>query len=340
MVYDGMEKIKILKRIIVLFTCIFIILIGLFLIGNDYQMHEKRVSIPTTGGNLSAVITSPKQEKVKGIIIFVHGDGAQEATQNGGYKPLMERFAKQGYISVSWEKLGVGQSTGNWLMQTMDDRAQEVEEVIDWMKINYPDSVEKIGLWGASQAGWVIPKVMNRNSNITFSILVGPAINWMRQGEYNTGRQVKDAGGTNYEIVQAKQNFITDSLLIEENSSYNEYKKNGGKETMSPDRYLFIRKNMHQDITSDLSKIEEKVYLVLAENDKNIDSSETEKVYTSEINKKYLEVKTIPNVEHQMIDPQIAHSDILINIVGLILPKYLLIDDRYLDYCEQIVSNQ
>ena len=109
---------------------------------------------------------------------------------------------------------------------------------------------------------------------------------------------------------------------------------------MSPDRYSFIHKNIKQDITNDLSKIQEKVYLVLAENDKNIDSSETEKIYTAEINKKHLEVKTIPKVEHQMINPQIAGSDFLINIVGLIFPKYLLIDDNYLDYCEQIVSNQ
>jgi alpha/beta superfamily hydrolase len=340
MVYDGMEKIKIFRRIIFLLTCILIILIGLFLIGNNYQMNEKRVNIPTTSGNLSAVITSPKQQKIKGIIVFVHGDGAQEATQNGGYKPLMERFAKQGYISVSWDKLGVGQSTGNWLMQTMDNRSQEVEEVIDWMEINYPDSVCKIGLWGASQAGWVIPKVMNENTDIKFSILVGPAINWMRQGEYNTGWLVKDSGGTKQEVIQAKQNFATDSQLIEENKSYDEYKKNGGLETMSPDRYIFIHKNINQDITNDLSKIQEKVYLVLAENDKNIDSSETEKIYTGEINKKHLEVKTIPKVEHQMINPQIAGSDFLINIVGLIFPKYLLIDDNYLDYCEQIVSNQ
>lgn len=175
------------KKITIVMSAIIVILVAILFIGNNFEMNETRVTIPTTGGKLSAVVTTPKHEKPKGIIVFVHGDGAQEATQNGGYRPLMERFAKQGYISVSWDKLGVGNSSGNWLNQSMEDRANEVNQVIEWMKVKYPDSTTKIGLWGASQAGWVIPKAMNANNEIAFSILAAPAINWMRQGEYNTG---------------------------------------------------------------------------------------------------------------------------------------------------------
>lgn len=270
----------------------------------------------------------------------MHGDGAQEATQNGGYKPLMERFAKQGYISVSWDKLGVGKSSGNWLDQSMDDRANEVNQVIEWMKVKYPDSTTKIGLWGASQAGWVIPKVINANKDIDFSILAAPAINWMRQGEYNTGAQAKNAGATNKEIIQAKQNFLTDSKLISKNETYERYKQNGGKEEMSSERYDFVRKNMTADATEDLAKVQAKLYLVLAEKDENVDSAETKDVYTQVVKQTSLEVQMISNVKHQMINPVIANSELLINVVGLMVPKYFLVDDAYLDYCEKVVSEQ
>lgn len=330
----------IIKRALIILLGILIIIVGLFFIGNDYQMNEDRISIPTTDGTLSTIITSPKQGEVKGMIVFVHGDGAQEATQDGGYKPLMERFAQQGYVSVSWDKLGVGHSSGNWLLQTMDDRAKEVSDVIEWLKAKYPEYTKKIGLWGASQAGWVIPKVMNENSDVQFSILVAPAINWMKQGEYDTGNQIKDSGGTHMDILQAKQKFRNDSQLIEKNASYSQYKKSGGNEVMTPDRYLFVRNNLNQDATKDLSNIHGKLYLILAENDKNIDSAETEKVYRSKISKKDLEVKIIPNVAHQMLNEKIEDSDFLINLSGLFLPKYLLINNDYLDYCEQIVASQ
>ncbi|MDT0048684.1 alpha/beta hydrolase [Listeria cossartiae subsp. cayugensis] len=331
---------KLWKKITIMISGIVVILVVLLFIGNDYEMTEKRVNIPTTGGDLSVVVTTPKHDKPKGIIVFVHGDGAQEATQNGGYKPLMERFAKQGYISVSWDKLGVGKSSGNWLDQSMDDRANEVNQVIEWMKVKYPDSTTKIGLWGASQAGWVIPKVMNANKDIDFSILAAPAINWMRQGEYNTGAQVKNAGATNKEIIQAKQNFLTNSKLISKNETYERYKQNGGKEEMSSERYDFIRKNMTADATEDLTKVQAKLYLVLAEKDENVDSAETKDVYTHVVKQASLEVQMISNVKHQMINPVIANSELLINVVGLMVPKYFLVDDAYLDYCEKVVSEQ
>lgn len=331
---------KLWKKITITLSAIVVILVALFFIGNDYEMNEERVTIPTNGGTLSAVVTTPKHDKPKGIIVFVHGDGAQEATQDGGYKPLMERFAKQGFISISWDKPGIGKSSGNWLNQSMDNRANEVNQVIEWMKVKYPDSTSKIGLWGASQAGWVIPKAMNANNDIDFSILAAPAINWMRQGEYNTGWQTKDAGKTTKEIKQAQQNFLSDSALISKNKTYESYKQNGGKEDMIPDRYNFIRKNMNQDATLDLSKVKAKIYLVLAEKDKNVDSAETKNVYTQQIKKENLETQTIPNVSHQMINPAIANSDLLINIVGLMVPKYFLVDDAYLDYCEKVVSLQ
>ncbi len=147
MAKNGVDTMKRWKKITIVMSAIIVILVAILFIGNNFEMNETRVTIPTTGGKLSAVVTTPKHEKPKGIIVFVHGDGAQEATQNGSYRPLMERFAKQGYISVSWDKLGVDNSSGNWLNQSMEDRANEVNQVIEWMKVKYPDSTTKIGLW-------------------------------------------------------------------------------------------------------------------------------------------------------------------------------------------------
>lgn len=313
-------------------------LIGIFLVGNNYQMTQKKVIISTTGGDLSAIMTFPKTQNVKGVIIFVHGDGAQLATQNGGYYPLMERFAKQGYASISWDKLGVGNSTGNWLNQSMDDRANEVSQVISWLKSEHSDVTKSIGLWGASQAGWVIPKVMNESQNtIDFALLAAPAINWIRQGEYNTIWQAKD----NHESLnKAQQNFKSDVEIIKKSATFDSYKKNGGTDTMTETRYQFVKRNMNEDTTEELKEISNPIALILAENDKNVDSKETAKVYKANVKTNLLDTKIIKKVEHQMINPDIAQSNTLINIVGLMVPKYLLIDKEYLDFCENYVANQ
>lgn len=327
-----------MKKIILWIIVILVILTTIFIIGNDYEMVEKKVTIPTNSGQLSTVMTFPKNKKAKGVIVFVHGDGAQLATQNGGYLPLMERFAKQGYVSVSWDKLGVGNSTGNWLDQSMSDRANEVSEVIEWLKEEHSDITNSIGLWGASQAGWVIPKVMNEPKNkIKFALLAAPAINWIRQGEYNTVWQAKDA---HQSAQKASMAFLKDVELIKTFDTTKQYQKYGGTDIVSEDRYQFIKRNMNEDSTNEIKAIKQPIALILAEKDKNVDSTETRKIYEKEIQSHLLTVEMIKNVNHQMINPLIANSDMLINITGLMLPKYLLIDKAYLDFCEDYVSKQ
>lgn len=325
------------KKIFAAIFIVLVLMIGIFIFGNDYQMSEKKVMIHTKTNNLSTIMTFPKHEKIKGFIVFVHGDGAQNATQDDGYKPLMERFAKQGYVSISWDKPGVEKSTGNWLHQSMTDRANEVTEVIDWVHKAYPNANYQIGLWGASQAGWVIPKVMKQENKINFALLAAPAINVIRQGIYYNVWQSKKSGATNQEINRIKRNFINDSYLIQKYNTYQEYKMHGG-EKISADRYHFVRKLLNEDATADLSQVHGKIGLVLAAKDKNVDSVETKNVYSKVIDAKKLSIKMIPNVEHRMINPDIANSYFLINLVGVMLPKYYLIDKNYLDYCETFVS--
>lgn len=314
---------------------ILVLLFSIFLMGNDYDMTESSETIPTPMGKLAVVMTQPKNKKATGIVLFVHGDGAQNATQDGGYKPLMERFAQQGFIAVSWDKLGVGKSSGNWLDQTMDDRSKEVSYVISWLKKNYPSESGTIGLWGASQAGWVIPRVLTERTDIRFSILVGPAINWLRQGAYDTEHHVQK---NKKKLAQAKQEFWKDSKLIEQNGTYKAYREAGGKEQYNPQRYQFIRRNMQEDVTGYLKNIHSDLFLIVADQDRNVDSNETERIYSKEVEPQYLHTKRIAKVGHQMLHTKIEGSKILTYLSAVFTPKYFLLDKNYLDYCEEIVK--
>lgn len=44
----------------------------------------------------------------------------------------------------------------------MEDRAQETIYAINWAKALPMIDAQAIGLWGASQAGWVIPKIVKK----------------------------------------------------------------------------------------------------------------------------------------------------------------------------------
>ena len=150
--------------------------------------------------------------------------------------------------------------------------------------------------------------------------------------------RLKKRGDTDEEARKTQTHFEKEVSLINANKTYSDYKKNGGAEKLSDNRYEFIRKNINEDVTKTLSNVDKPLLLVLADKDENVDSNETERVYSEEVDSRFLTVKRIPNVEHQMINPMIANSDILINIVGFMLPKYFLIDQTYLNECSKFIS--
>ena len=84
-----------------------------------------------------------------------------------------EAFARRGIASLSWDKPGVGDSSGDWTTQTMQDQAQEALAAIRFLTGHWEILPTKIGAWGISQAGWVLPLVYALSSvDVAFLIAV------------------------------------------------------------------------------------------------------------------------------------------------------------------------
>jgi pimeloyl-ACP methyl ester carboxylesterase len=103
-------------------------------------------------------------------ILFVHGSG-EPSRHSPFYRPLRDEFLRRGFATLIWSRPGVDESTGDHLRYSMDQRAGEVESAIDMLAARADVDPGRIGLWGISQAGWVVPKVAARRE-IAFMILV------------------------------------------------------------------------------------------------------------------------------------------------------------------------
>lgn len=162
---------------------------------------------------------------------------------------------------------------------------------------------QKIGLWGASQAGWVIPKIVKEEHDIAFSILVSPAVNWISQGQFNTRKEMEQEGATPQEI-QKTLNYDQEVLqLLKKHASYEEYLGIADPDDMiSKERWSFIGKNFLSDSTEELSHFHSPVLLVLAGKDINVDVKDTERVYRQKIPPELLSVIHLPEADHSMMD--------------------------------------
>lgn len=292
-----------MKKIIMGCTTVILVLIGVMLYQNNFDMKLEDEVLETKEGKLQLEYALP-QKKTKekpGIIFFIHGDGPTTKNADEGYYPAWEVLAKENYISVSWDKRGVGNSEGNWLSQNMVDREKEANDVIEWALTHFDIDKKKVGVWGASQGGWVIPKVLNHNNKVTFAIGVAPAVNWLRQGRYNTIAAMKEKGKTETEIeAKLKKEEIVNNYL--EKDDYDGYLESKcDDEPLSKERWDFIVKNMSLDVTNDLKKITKPYHLIIGDADINVDVSETEKVYKEELPGDSLTVHHVKNGTHQML---------------------------------------
>lgn len=246
------------------------------------------------------------KEKTKGIVLFVHGDGALPYDAHGYYKPIWKQLIHSGYAVFSWSKPGVGDSSGNWLNQSMQDRQAEVREAINFVKTTYGYHPSQIGLMGFSQAGWVVPAVAKDNPDVAFIIGVGFAINWIEQGWYLTKVRLRNAGYSEQDIANAKKFWHKEVSLIQTSADYEEYithfPQNEFLQPAPKARFAFIKKNILSDATKDYKGVTQPALILLGDHDANVDIENTQFTLKKHVqDKNNMQVYVIKNATHSLL---------------------------------------
>ncbi|WP_206608912.1 alpha/beta hydrolase [Notoacmeibacter marinus] len=210
---------------------------------------------------------------VQAGVVLVHGDGPQDRSSAGGYAPLVNNLLDAGIAVASWDKPGIGGSTGHWLDQSMADRAAEARAALALLDRKL-DGIS-IGALGFSQAGWVLPK-LNR-SDVDFLVLVGPAVSWRMQGRYYNRMRLLRQGADNAEIEQAlAREAIANERFFGSKSRFEPNKDVTG---LGEDRWSFIRRNRDQDAREDLGRLDMPLLAIWGAEDLNVDASGDAAIY-------------------------------------------------------------
>ncbi len=148
----------------------------------------------------------PEGEGRHPLVIMVHGDGP--ATRGALAKPK-EAILRAGYATLLWDKPGSGESTGSLSRdRRLAERAAILGDAIEFMKKHRAIDAGRIGLWGVSQAGYVMPLALERTKDIRFMICVGcPGTNGIDQTAYLIRRQLAFAGMPEDEAKRMEAHF-------------------------------------------------------------------------------------------------------------------------------------
>ncbi len=307
---------------------------GTAVAGNSFRFTQQAVTIPGPEGDLAGVLTVPPEGAARGLVVMVHGDGPVDATQGGLYAPWFEGAADAGFATLSWSKPGIGGSAGNWLTQSMDDRAAEVSSVLDWAEHNDTLPTDTVVLWGASQAGWVLPKVTQARDDIDGVVAVGTAINWLQQGRFNLLAELERDDASTQEREYATTESDRTRELLERGASHEEYlASTTSTEPMTADRWSFVMKNFAADATDDLiasASREIPVHLMVGTHDHNVDVAETESTYRSVFGP-LLSVTRVDGA-HSLARTVMEDNDAVGLVTGIFWPRALLAPGTIDDY--------
>ena len=176
---------------------------GRTLAGKDVKVEE--ISFRSGKFKLVGDLLIPVEGENHPAVILVHGDGPhtrRTATTSGS---TTRTFLENGYAVFSWDKPGSGESTGK-INDALTQRSEILADGIAVLAENPNIDPERIGLWGISQAGWIMPMALELNDDVAFMVLVSvSAEDGIEQGAYMVAQQLLSAGGTEEDAALVEQ---------------------------------------------------------------------------------------------------------------------------------------
>jgi pimeloyl-ACP methyl ester carboxylesterase len=286
---------------------------------SDFDLAEhntREVSFTLEDALLSGTLVMPRDSISPPIALIVHGDGPQDRFSGGGYLPLINTLVDAGIGVFSWDKAGVEKSTGNWLNQTMDDRADEVLTAFQAIAAQADIEIDQIGFLGFSQAGWVLPRVANRIVP-AFTVIVGGAVSWREQGIYYNRIRMEAEG---IDLVLIEQRLADRSLrndaLFEATATP---KTNTG---MTPERFRFVAGAYWENSSGMISNMKGPVLAIWGDNDLNVDAHSDSVIFQEQL-------KLPTGDKHVILVPNATHGLLRTNWFNFqILPDW----PWYLEY--------
>lgn len=108
-------------------------------------------------------------------VVFGHGSG-DVARPNRRFTFEAEGLAARGIASLVFDKRGCGESGGDWKTSNFHDLAGDLRAAYEFMHAQQGVDPDKVGLRGASQAGWVMPIAASQAPQPAFVIMISGAM--------------------------------------------------------------------------------------------------------------------------------------------------------------------
>ena len=139
----------------------------------DGTESVRQLTVERDGVRLGGSLWEPRQSPVA-VVLMHPGSGPSDRHNDEYFPPIREHLVASGYAVCSFDKRGVGESTGDWIGTSIDDQAADVAACADHLAAALPGV--PVGLFGHSQGGWVVVEAGARRDVAFVVVNSGPGV--------------------------------------------------------------------------------------------------------------------------------------------------------------------
>ena len=145
-----------------------------------------------------------------GGLIMVPGSGDQTRDSAPSAGLIRARFLDAGYAVFAWDKPGNGESLGELSSEYgLTELATILTEGISLLAEHPAIDRARIGLWGLSEAGWVMPKALAMTDDVSFMIVVsGGGEDSIEQMVYRWERNAACSGASDEQLALMQKHGV------------------------------------------------------------------------------------------------------------------------------------
>ena len=167
-------------------------------------VKPSELSFSWGGLHLAGTLHLPDSTGPHPTVLMMQGSGPSDRDNDGYFVPLRKAFLDAGIAVYSFDKPGVGGSTGEWRDHALEGRASQSIAALDSLAEDPRVDEGRLGVWGHSQGGWLVQMLASRLPDLCFAISnSGPAIGIEDQDLYGCEHTMRARGHPEDEIEEA-----------------------------------------------------------------------------------------------------------------------------------------
>jgi pimeloyl-ACP methyl ester carboxylesterase len=193
------------------------------------RIETRRQEVTIRNGEiaLTGILVRPAAaEKPCPAVVFLHGSGALNRYSFG---PLPDFFLSRGFAVLTYDKRGTGGSNGKVDSATLEDLANDARAAVAFLKKN--GEINKIGLCGSSQGGFLAALVASANPDVAFMVdYCGMFVPVWQQELYRAEAEMRADGLAEADIAEGLAFTRKEFEVAQTGQGWEELAKMAGKE--------------------------------------------------------------------------------------------------------------